>query len=262
MTQAPSIVRIAAVGDVHVSKSGAGSLKQLLTQAMEVSDVLVLCGDLTDFGLPEEAQILAKELSTGPRIPTVAVLGNHDYESGKQDEIRRILVDVGVTMLDGESCEVHGIGFAGVRGFCGGFGRGALGPWGEEIIKQFVHEAVGEALKLETALARLRTPTRIAVLHYAPVRATVEGEPPEIFPWLGSSRLEEPLTRYAVRAVVHGHAHNGALEGRTSSGIPVYNVSLPLLKKLRPDQPHFRVIEVERDRVDPVVPVERRLTVS
>jgi Icc-related predicted phosphoesterase len=239
-----SVVRIAAVGDLHIAKGSAGALKQLLGQVSEQSDVLVLCGDLTDFGLPDEAHVLARELSVGVRIPVVAVLGNHDFETGKQDEIRRILADAGVFMLDGETCEVHGVGFAGVRGFCGGFGRGALGPWGEDIIKQFVHEAVNESLKLETALARLRTQTRIAVLHYAPIRATVEGEPLEIFPWLGSSRLEEPLTRYTVRAVVHGHAHNGALEGATSSGIPVYNVAMPLLKKLRPDQPAFRVIEV------------------
>jgi Icc-related predicted phosphoesterase len=190
--------------------------------------------------------VLAKELSSGARIPVVGVLGNHDFEASKQDEIRQILIDAGVTVLDGDACETHGIGFAGVRGFCGGFGRGALGPWGEEIIKHFVHEAVNEALKLESALARLRTPTKIAVLHYAPIRATVEGEPLEIFAFLGSSRLEEPLTRYAVRAVFHGHAHNGQLEGKTAAGSPVYNVALPLLQKRFPDRPPFRIVEVDR----------------
>ena len=106
---------------------------------------------------------------------------------------------------------------AGVKGFCGGFGRGVLEPWGEEVIKHFVREAVAEVLKLESVLARLQTEQRLAVLHYAPIRATVEGEPPEIFPFLGSSRLEEPLTRYPVTAVVHGHAHHGSPEGRTST---------------------------------------------
>jgi Icc-related predicted phosphoesterase len=146
-------------------------------------------------------------------------------------------------VLDGDTIEVEGIGFAGVKGFAGGFGRGVLGAWGESAVKAFVHEAVNESLKLETALARLRTPHRIALLHYSPVAATVEGEPREIYPFLGCSRLEEPLSRYHVDVVLHGHAHNGSPEGRTSSNAPVYNVSLPLLKKTRPDQP-FRVIEV------------------
>jgi Icc-related predicted phosphoesterase len=181
------------------------------------------------------------------KIPVIAVLGNHDYESGKQNEIRQILVDVGVTVLDGEAAEVQGVGFAGVKGFAGGFGRGALGPWGEQAIKVFVQEAVDEALKLEAALARLRTQTRIAVLHYAPIRATVEGEPVEIFPYLGSSRLEEPINRYRVTAVFHGHAHRGAPEGRTATGVPVYNVAMPLLARMNPDRPPYLIVEVPRD---------------
>jgi len=152
-----------------------------------------------------------------------------------------------VHVLDGDSVEVLGVGFAGVKGFAGGFGRGTLGPWGERAIKQFVQESVNEALKLESALARLKTPHRIAILHYSPIQGTVEGEPVEIFPWLGSSRLEEPLTRYQVSAVVHGHAHKGSPEGRTTTGIPVYNVSLPLLRARYPDQPAFRIIEVPRE---------------
>jgi Icc-related predicted phosphoesterase len=144
-------------------------------------------------------------------------------------------------MLDGDGCEVHGIGFAGVKGFAGGFGEWALGPWGEESIKRFVHEAIDETLKLEKAIARLQTAQRIAVLHYAPIRATVEGEPPEIFPFLGSSRLEEPLNRYPVTAIFHGHAHHGSPEGRTQGNVPVYNVALPLLRRVFPDQPPFRV---------------------
>jgi Icc-related predicted phosphoesterase len=132
-----------------------------------------------------------------------------------------------------------------VKGFCGGFGRAALGPWGETIIKEFVREAVGEALKLESALARLRGKPRIAVLHYSPIQETVEGEPPEIFCFLGSSRLEEPLSRYPVQAVFHGHAHNGRPEGKTAGGIPVYNVCLSLLQRSYPDRPPFRVFDVE-----------------
>ena len=247
------VVRIAAMSDVHCGKESVGSLQAVFTRAAEAADVLVLCGDLTDYGSPEEAKLLVRELAPANRVPIVAVLGNHDFESGHQEEVCQILSDGGVRVLDGDSFEACGVGFAGVKGFCGGFGRGALGPWGEPIIKQFVHEAVNEALKLETALARLRTPQRVALLHYAPIRQTVEGEPPEIFPYLGSSRLEEPLSRYSVSAVVHGHAHNGSLEGRTQRGVPVYNVAMPLLAKHRPEEPPFRLIEIP---VNPGTPAE------
>ena len=244
MVATTGMVRLAAMADVHVTKSSHGSFAPMFAQVSEQADLLVMCGDLTDYGLPEEARVLAKEVSTALRVPCVAVLGNHDYEAGKAEEIHQILVDAGISVLDGDSCESHGIGFAGVKGFCGGFGRGALGPWGEEAVKVFVREAVNEALKLESALARLRSPHRVALLHYSPIRATVEGEPLEIFPYLGCSRLEEPLTRYPVTAVIHGHAHNGTLEGRTSAGTPVYNVAMPLLKKCWPERPPFRVIEI------------------
>jgi Icc-related predicted phosphoesterase len=240
-------LRIAAIGDIHVSKGSQGVFHSLFAQISQTSDVLVLCGDFTDYGLPEEARILARELTTAVNIPVVAVLGNHDYESGHQDEIRQILADAGVSVLDGEATEIHGVGFAGVKGFCGGFGRGALGPWGERAIKNFVQEAIDEALKLESALARLRTTRRVAVLHYSPVRATVEGEPPEIFPYLGSGRLEEPINRYRVSAVFHGHAHRGSPEGRTSAGVPVYNVAMPLLARLNPDRQPYLILELPLD---------------
>lgn len=237
-------LRIAAIGDIHVSKSSQGKFQTLFTQISTSADVLVLCGDFTDYGLPDEARVLARELTATVKIPVIAVLGNHDYESGKQDEIRHILGEAGVNVLDGEVVEVQGVGFAGVKGFCGGFGRGALGPWGEQGVKAFVQEAVDEALKLESALARLRTQRRVAVLHYAPIRGTVEGEPPEIFPYLGSSRLEEPINRYRVSAVFHGHAHRGSPEGKTATGVPVYNVAMPLLARLNPDRPPFLILEV------------------
>jgi Icc-related predicted phosphoesterase len=216
----------------------------LFTQIGNSADVLLICGDFTDYGLPDEARILARDLTAALKIPVIAVLGNHDYESGHELEIRQILTDAGVAVLDGEATEVHGVGFAGVKGFCGGFGRGALGPWGEQATKQFVQVAVDEALKLESALARLRTAQRVAVLHYSPIRGTVEGEPLEIFPYLGSSRLEEPINRYRVTAVFHGHAHRGAPEGRTSTGVPVYNVAMPLLARLDPSRPPVKIVEM------------------
>ena len=245
-------VRIAAVGDMHVPKGGHAGLQPAFAAAMANADVLVLAGDITDYGLPEEARIVASAL-TSVKIPVIAVLGNHDYESGHQDEVAKILVDAGVILLDGDAHEVAGVGFAGVKGFAGGFGPRALAPWGEPGIKNFVHEAVNEALKLESALARLRSPHRVAVLHYAPILGTVSGEPPEIYPFLGSSRLEDPLNRYPVSAVFHGHAHRGSLEGRTREGSPVYNVAMPLLVQSFPGQPPIRIIELPATATMPAV---------
>jgi Icc-related predicted phosphoesterase len=260
MAMGADVVRIAAVSDIHYSKDSHGLLQPLFAQITESADVLVLAGDLTDYGLAEEAKVLARDLTTTVQVPIVAVLGNHDYESGHEAELVKILSDAGVKMLDGDTFETHGVGFAGVRGFCGGFGRGALGAWGEPIIKQFVHEAVNEALKLESALARLHSENRIAILHYAPIRDTVDGEPLEIYPFLGSSRLEEPLSRFDVKAVFHGHAHKGKPVGATSKGIPVFNVAYPVLKACYPDQPAFRLFEVRTNEQsdESIIPISER----
>ena len=245
---AETIVRVAALADLHCTKTSHGALQPLFGRITEAADVLLVAGDLTDYGLPEEASVLAKEL-TALRIPAAAVLGNHDFESEHSAEVRQILTDAGLIVLDGDACELQGIGIAGVKGFGGGFGRRALGQWGEATIKQFVREAVDEALKLEAALARLRTKHLVALLHYSPIQQTVEGEPLEIYPFLGSSRLEEPINRYPVSLVLHGHAHRGQLHGVTKSGVPVYNVSMHLLTRRFADQPPFRVFEVPIDEV-------------
>src|SRR5438128_999877 len=237
-------LRIAAVADLHVKKTAQGALQPLFAKVTEVADVLLMCGDLTDYGDIEEAKILTKDITAYLRIPAIGVLGNHDFEAGKQGEIKKMLADAGVTILDGDATEVQGVGFAGVKGFGGGFGRRSLGSWGEEIIKKFVHETIEEALKLESALARLRTPQKIALLHYSPIQATVQGEPPEIIAFLGSTRLEEPVDRYRVSTVFHGHAHHGMLEGKTKGNATVYNVALPLLAASFPDQLPFRIVEV------------------
>ncbi len=241
-----AVVRFAAVGDIHVTRASAGTLRGLFAQAGELADALLLCGDLTDYGTAEEAHVLADELAAAS-VPVVAVLGNHDHEAGTPEVVTGILEDAGVRVLDGGSCVIEGVGIAGTKGFAGGFGRGSLGAWGEAGIKRFVQEARDEAMKLEAALAKLRTPRRIALLHYAPVAATVQGEPPEIFAFLGSSRLEEPILRYPVDAVFHGHAHRGTPEGRTLNGVPVYNVARPLLQRTRPGEPSLRVIALPRE---------------
>jgi Icc-related predicted phosphoesterase len=239
-----NLVRVGAVADLHYTVNSQGALKGLFEQASRAADMLLLGGDLTDLGRPEEAKVLAQDLAACGRLPIIAVLGNHDFEAGKHDEVTAVLREAGVTVLDGDACEVSGIGIGGTKGFLGGFGRGTLEPWGEDAVKQFVQEAVAEALKLERALGRLRTPQRLALLHYAPIRDTVRGEPEEIFAFMGCGRLEEPLNRYQVRAAFHGHAHRGAAEGRTSSGSPVYNVALALLRRQAADKLPLRVLEI------------------
>jgi Icc-related predicted phosphoesterase len=236
-------VRLAAMADVHYRKVPEESFQGVFVEIAKTADVLLLCGDLTDYGLPEEAELVIKDLASA-NIPTLAVLGNHDYESGREREVQDVLCKAGIKVLDGDSVTVAGIGFAGAKGFCGGFGTRMLEPWGERAIKDFVKEAVDETLKLEAALARLRTDRRIVLLHYAPIQGTVEGEPHEIFPYMGSGRMEDPINRYGALAVFHGHAHRGSAEGKTSKGIPVFNVSVSLLRRQFPDRPPFRIFEV------------------
>jgi Icc-related predicted phosphoesterase len=242
MSSDKKTIRIAAVGDIHCRRSSQGNIRPLFVEVDDRADVLLLCGDLTDFGLVEEAQILAREVRDTVKVPVIAVLGNHDVESGHEEAVRDILSTHGIEVLDGDGIEIHGVGFAGVKGFGGGFGRRMLEPWGEATIKNYVREAVDESLKLESALARLRTEQRVAIMHYSPIQATVEGEPREIYPFLGSSRLEDPLNRHDVGAAFHAHVHRGSLEGQTRARVPVYNVALPLLRALLPHHPPFRVV--------------------
>jgi Icc-related predicted phosphoesterase len=223
MSERPETITVAAIGDLHVTEASEHRYRDLFAEIAEAADVLALCGDLTNFGKTREAEILAEDLH-GCTIPTVAVLGNHDYECGQPDEVAHILHGAGVTMLGDQAVEIEGVGFAGVKGFVGGFGRGELGAFGEPAIKAFVDASIDEARKLENALRSLRTERTLAVLHYAPVVETVEGEPLEIFPFLGSSRLADAVDRFDnVKAVVHGHAHRGAYRGQTPRGVPVYN---------------------------------------
>ncbi|HJT19060.1 MAG TPA: metallophosphoesterase [Nitrospira sp.] len=237
-------VRLAAVADLHCPRTSDEELRALFHDLSEEADVLLLCGDLVDYGKPEEARQLAGHLDAVRPMPVVAVLGNHEFECGRQDEVAKILSEHGVTVLDGTTVEFSGVGFAGVKGFCGGFGDRTLQPWGESMLKQFVREAMEETLKLESALAKLRTASRVVLTHYAPIAETVRGEPPEIFAFLGSSRLEEPLNRHGATAVFHGHAHHGSPEGRTLSGVPVYNVAFPLLRRRYPGQRSVRFVDL------------------
>jgi Icc-related predicted phosphoesterase len=216
-------ITLAAIGDLHVSETSQTRYGDMFARISDEADVLALCGDLTNFGKTSEAEILAEDLRQCS-IPMVGVLGNHDYECGVPEEVTKILQEAGVTMLGEQAAVIDGIGFAGVKGFVGGFGRGELGPFGENAIKAFVDESREEARKLENALRSLRTERVVAVLHYAPIAGTVEGEPLEIYPFLGSSRLAHAVDRFDnVKLVVHGHAHRGRYRGATPGGVPVYN---------------------------------------
>jgi len=229
MAEANGLLKVAAIGDLHVKEDGASSYRELFGEISRVAEVLVIAGDLTDLGKPREAEILAEDLRACS-IPVVAVLGNHDYECGCVEEVSQILRQAGVRLLDGQATEVDGVGFVGVKGFAGGFGRRMLGSFGEPAIKAMVAEGVSEAIRLENAMRHVRSERAMVVLHYAPIPETIAGEPLEIFPFLGSSRLAETIDRFRVSAVVHGHAHRGAYEGRTPGGAPVYNVAMQIEK--------------------------------
>ena len=235
-------MRIAATADLHFISPRYSAIQEQLAQVRDQADLLVLAGDLTNYGKPAEMEELLKSLGRS-RIPIVAVLGNHDYESGSQSILTRMLTDEGINVLDGTAYERDGVGFAGTKGFPGGFGRGALTAFGEPEVKAFVQAAIDEATKLERAMSQLRTEKRVVVLHYAPVAETVQGESPEIFPYLGSSRLAEVIDRHGADMVLHGHAHHGSLDGKTTAGIRVHNVALPILQAQTPPGV-FRTFEI------------------
>lgn len=235
-------IRIAATADLHIRETDPGKWVDFFKEISSKAEILIIAGDLTDTGDEGEAQVLAEELKACT-IPVVAVLGNHDHEKGRHKLIRQMLQKAGVHMLDGEAVILHNIGFAGVKGFGGGFDNHMLSMFGEGAMKAFVQEAVDEALHLDRALARIDSESnqipKIVIMHYSPIVDTVKGEPEVIFPFLGSSRLAEPLIRRKVDATFHGHAHMGQLEGTTSSGGKVFNVAKHILLKAGYQHPYF-----------------------
>jgi Icc-related predicted phosphoesterase len=231
LSTSTSPLTVAAVGDLHVGEDDAGRYRELFAQASQEANVLALCGDLTNFGTTREAENLAEDLQACS-IPVVAVLGNHDYECDQPEVVARILHEAGVHILDGQAYEFEGVGFAGCKGFIGGFGRNMLSAFGEPALKAFVQAAVDENLKLESSLRMLRSDRIVVLLHFSPIPETLVGEPLEIFPFLGSSRLAETIDRFdGVSLAFHGHAHKGTYEGKTPRGVPVYNVARPLIQQ-------------------------------
>jgi Icc-related predicted phosphoesterase len=240
MTDGNGTLKVAAMADLHVREDRSDSYRELFGEISRTADVLVLAGDLTDLGKPKEAELLALDLKACS-IPVVGVLGNHDYECGAHEEVSSILRNAGMKVLDGQATEIADVGFVGVKGFAGGFGRRMLGAFGEPAIKQFVAEATNESMRLENAMRTVRSKRSVVVLHYAPVADTIESEPLEIYPFLGSSRLAETIDRFKVSAIVHGHAHRGRFQGRTPGGQPVYNVARHIEK---PTGKLYAIIEV------------------
>jgi uncharacterized protein len=235
-------MRIAATADIHFTPQSYDRLREPLSRVREEADVLVIAGDLTNYGRPEEMHSLLNAL-VRLRVPIVAVLGNHDYESGQEQELINLMTTEGIKVLDGSSYERDNVGFAGAKGFLGGFGRGVLTAFGEKEVKAFVQAGIDETMKLERSLSMLRTQKTVIVTHYAPIAETVQGEPTEIWPYLGSSRLSDVIDRHGASLALHGHAHHGKADGKTTGGVPVSNVSLPLL--LAQDPPRaYRLFDV------------------
>ncbi|HVE93219.1 MAG TPA: metallophosphoesterase [Actinomycetota bacterium] len=227
------MIRLAAVGDVHFGEDSAGTLRPHLKDLSERADVLLLAGDLTHVGRAAEGAVLARELS-GLGVPCVAVLGNHDYHLNEQDEIRHLLTECGVRVLEGETCvlDVGGqrLGIAGTKGFGGGFAGACGSDFGEPEMKAFIEHTKLHASRLEQSLRSLDADRRIALLHYSPIEGTLHGERLEIYPFLGSYLLAEAIDRAGADIVFHGHAHAGTEKGVTPGGIPVRNVSQPLIR--------------------------------
>ena len=228
------MIRVAAVGDVHLGEDLRGTVAPRLSGLAADADVLLLAGDLTQHGTSTEGEVVAEEFAGLP-VPVVAVLGNHDYHSGQQDEITRALTGAGITVLEGSGVVLSlpggRLGVAGTKGFGGGFPGKCASEFGEPEMKSFVRHSRDLAAGLSKAIADLDADTRVALTHYSPVKETLAGEPPEIYPFLGSYFLAEAGDGAGVNLMLHGHAHAGTEKGLTPGGVSVRNVALPVLRR-------------------------------
>jgi Icc-related predicted phosphoesterase len=223
-------MRIAAAADVHAREGQVERIEEMFGNVHTEADVLVLAGDLTDHGRPAEVETLLQGLHC-VEVPIIAVLGNHDHEAGWTADLRRMLTAGGIHLLERASLVLDDVGFAGAKGFAGGFANRLVRGFGEDALKAFVSESVVEAEGLRSALMGLKgVGKRVVVTHYSPVVETLQGEPAEIHPFLGTSRLEAAIDQGKADLAIHGHAHHGSMRGKTSGGVPVWNVSLPVLR--------------------------------
>jgi Icc-related predicted phosphoesterase len=222
-------IRIAAAGDIHASKATRAETLEAFADVAERADLVLLAGDLTNYGEVEEAEVVA-DACRGVAIPVVAVLGNHDYHSDRQADVTAALVDAGVVVLERSSAIVPvggaTVGVAGVKGFVGGFGRGQWANFGEPLFRAAYAETTADVEALDSALRAIAgAQVRIALLHYAPVVDTLEGEPVELRLVLGAERLATPIAEHRPDLVLHGHAHAGSYAG-SIDGVPVHNVAV------------------------------------
>ena len=228
------MIRIAAVGDVHVDKDVLGRYRPALEQLPTVADALLIAGDLTRHGTVEEAKCMATEFGD-VGVPVVVVLGNHDHQSDQQDAVSDVLRDAGIVVLEGDTTvlELHGhrLGIAGVKGFGGGFAGACASKFGEREMKNFVGTTEAIAERLGAALRGLDCDALVALTHYSPVPETLVGEPLEIYPFLGSYLLGQAIDSAPTALALHGHAHHGSERGRTPGGVPVRNVAHPVIKQ-------------------------------
>jgi Icc-related predicted phosphoesterase len=228
------MIRIAAVGDVHVDQDVVGRYRPALERLPEVADVLLVAGDLTRHGTVEEARCFATEFG-GLEVPVVVVLGNHDHQSDQQDAVADLLTGSGIAVLEGSGMvlDVHGhrLGVAGAKGFGGGFAGACASKFGEREMKDFVGTTEAIADKLGAALRGLDCDALVALTHYSPVPETLAGEPLEIYPFLGSYLLGQAIDSAPTALALHGHAHAGTERGRTPGGVPVRNVAHPVIKQ-------------------------------
>ncbi|MFE9098211.1 metallophosphoesterase [Streptomyces sp. NPDC007264] len=231
------MIRVAAVGDIHMGPDNQGLLRPAFETLPECADILLLAGDLTRHGTPGEARVVAKEVQ-GLGVPVVAVLGNHDHHAECPEEVTAVLEDAGVRVLEGQATVVEGngarIGVAGTKGFGGGFVGRSAGEFGEPLMKEFVRCSRRCADGLRTSLdelARNGCDVRIALTHFSPVPETLAGEPLEIYPFLGSYLLAEAIDTSGADLAVHGHAHAGTEHGMTSGGVRVRNVAQPVIRR-------------------------------
>jgi Icc-related predicted phosphoesterase len=227
------VIRVAAVADLHVAEDSAAAWREALAPVSSDADALLLAGDLTRTGTPEEAKAVGFALER-VRIPVLAVLGNHDHHAGQVAELSTILAGSGVRVLEGAGAvlQVGGecIGVAGSKGFGGGFENACGSDFGEPEMKAFIRHTRTLADRLGRALKALRADVRIALLHYAPIPGTLQGERREIYPFLGSHLLAQAVDVAGADLVLHGHAHAGSEKGRTPGGVPVRNVAQPVIR--------------------------------
>ncbi len=245
------MIRIAAVGDVHIDRDVLGRFRPALEELPDRADVLLLAGDLTRHGTEAEAKCVATEFG-GLGVPVIAVLGNHDHHCDEVPGVLSVLTDAGITVLEGDSTvvDIDGVrlGVAGVKGFGGGFAGRCASEFGEPEMKAFVRTTGTVAERLGAALRDLDCDVRVALTHYAPVPDTLAGEPLEIYPFLGSYLLGQAIDSAPTDLAVHGHAHHGSERGRTPGGVRVRNVAHPVIKQA------YSVFNLARDHVSPPTP--------